>query len=108
MSGQLTGRLSNDFSGPEDSPAPKEPVVSHAFEKASGEIFPRLSGTKLFVIRKKSQPQFWSRSTEHGCGWTDGFPKQAFSKSEMLKELQVLIDEGYWTDVTVCALQMVI
>jgi hypothetical protein len=48
----------------------------------------------LFVIKKSDQNQYWVRSGEHGCGWNPHFPKQAFSKSELAKEILFLLSSG--------------
>lgn len=72
--------------------------------RPSGTILPEMRSTRLFVIKKKDQPQFWNCSGEHGCGWNDGTPKQAFSPSELVTELRRLIDEGWWNDIVVSQL----
>lgn len=50
--------------------------------------------TKLFVIKKSDCDQYWLCSSEHGSGWHEGYPKQAFSRSELTKEMRRLTDKG--------------
>lgn len=61
-------------------------------------------GSGLFVIeqvRSDSERFFWNCSTEHGCGWHSGHPKQAFSKSELSREIFEMIDRGFFCAVTI-------
>ena len=60
--------------------------------------------TRLFVVRKRFQEQFWTCSSEHGSGWNDGHPKQSFSPSELTREIRRLIDQGWMTDLIVIEL----
>jgi hypothetical protein len=48
----------------------------------------------LYVIRDASSGYFWNCSTEHGTGWNEGTPKQAFSPSEVGNELRRVLDYG--------------
>lgn len=61
--------------------------------------------TRLYVIEQANRPDaervFWNCSTEHGCGWHPGNPMQAFSPSELAKELRRLIDQDWFCDVVV-------
>lgn len=61
---------------------------------------------RLFVIAQRGRDLYWSCSTEHGCGWTPHHPKQAFSPSELGKEIRRLIDEGWWADCEVFQLRI--
>ena len=38
---------------------------------------------------------YWICSSEHGSGWTDQ-PKQTFSKSELCKQIALLIEHGWF------------
>lgn len=63
----------------------------------------------LFVIRTTSKsdakPQYWSCSTEHGTGWC-AQPKQAFTKSELSKEIFQIIDRGWFQSIEIVELQI--
>ena len=49
----------------------------------------------LFVIETTGTERlFWTCSSEHGCGWQPHQPKQAFSKSELCKQLASMIENG--------------
>ena len=48
----------------------------------------------LYVIKKSSCEQYWMCSSVHGTGWNPHHPKQAFSKSELAKEVRRLVDNG--------------
>jgi len=61
--------------------------------------------SRLFVIKKRYQDQFWCCSTEHGSGWSEGHPKQSFSPSEVTKEIRRLID-SHWNDVILIELKL--
>jgi len=50
--------------------------------------------SNLFVIKKSILHQYWMCSSEHGTGWNPHYPKQAFSRSELAKEIRRLIDNG--------------
>jgi hypothetical protein len=52
----------------------------------------------LFVIKQIGREMYWTCSSEHGSGWQEGDPKQAFTKSELSKEVYRLIDKGWWVD----------
>jgi hypothetical protein len=60
----------------------------------------------LFVIAKQSgaEAQYWACSTEHGCGWHPGTPKQSFTKSELSREIFRLIDQGWFADCRILQL----
>lgn len=58
----------------------------------------------LFVIKKKGQDQYWACSGEHGSGWCDRHPKQSFTKSELQKQIYLLIDKGWFTDLEILQL----
>lgn len=62
---------------------------------------PSPSPTQLFVIQKAGRPLFWHCSTEHGCGWHEGHPKQSFSKSELSREIVRMIERGYFTAIEI-------
>jgi hypothetical protein len=50
---------------------------------------------RLFVIESTwpaDRPSYWARSSEHGTGWHEGWPKQAFSPSELATEIRWMID----------------
>ena len=57
--------------------------------------------TRLFVIEREGAggPAWWCCSPEHGSGWHDKYPKQAFSKSELVREIARLIEEGWMPSV---------
>lgn len=60
---------------------------------------------KLFVIERTASDGkgklYWACSTEHGAGWHSGYPKQAFSRSELTAEIRRLIDEGWFCDAMI-------
>lgn len=64
-----------------------------------------MNKTRLYVIEQSGRAEhdrvFWSCSSEHGCGWNPGNPKQAFSPSELTAQLRSMIDHGYICDVIV-------
>lgn len=60
--------------------------------------------TRLFVIRKRGTDQFWNGSGEHGSGWNPGHPKQAFSPSELTKQIRLLIDRDWFADCEILEL----
>lgn len=62
--------------------------------------------TRLFVIRKRGQDQYWTCSSEHGSGWHDRHPKQAFSPSELAREIRRLIDQGWMAEVVISELRL--
>jgi hypothetical protein len=49
---------------------------------------------------------YWCCSSEHGSGWTPHQPKQAFSRSELTKEIRRLIEEGWFTDLEILQLSI--
>lgn len=60
--------------------------------------------TRLFVIeqvRSDQQRHFWNCSTAHGCGWSSDFPKQSFSKSELVNEIYNLIDRDLFSTIVI-------
>lgn len=59
--------------------------------------------TKLYIIKKYTQEQYWTCSTEHSTGWATR-PKQAFSPSELTREIRRLIDNDWWCDCTIIEL----
>ena len=62
--------------------------------------------SRLFVIKKRGQNQYWCNSCQHGCGWYDRLPKQSFSPSELTAQLRLLIDEGWFLECEVIELQL--
>lgn len=62
--------------------------------------------TRLFVIRKRKTDQFWNSSTEHGTGWNDGYPKQAFSPSELTEQIRLLVDNDWLTGCEILELSI--
>jgi len=66
----------------------------------------RPSDSRLFVIRKVGQAQYWTCSPEHGSGWNVLHPKQAFSKSELSKEIFRLIDLGWFCPIEIIELKI--
>lgn len=48
----------------------------------------------LFVIKKSDCEQYWTCSLEHGSGWNPHVPKQAFTKSELSKEVFRITENG--------------
>lgn len=60
----------------------------------------------LFVIRQLGRKLYWCCSTEHSCGWTEHQPKQAFSKSELSKQVFNMIDRGCWCDIEILELSI--
>lgn len=63
--------------------------------------------TRLFVIKKIGTNQFWNCSHNHGTGWwNSGHPKQAFSPSELTKEIRVMIDNDWFADCEILVLQV--
>lgn len=63
-----------------------------------------LRDVPLFVIERVgvgNERQYWACSSEHGSGWHPGYPKQAFSRSELTKEIRRLIDQGWFTDCVI-------
>ncbi len=68
------------------------------------QLMPSPQSVRLFVIRQRGRKLYWSCSTEHSCGWTDGHPKQSFSPSELTKQIRLLIDEGWFADIEILEL----
>jgi len=71
------------------------------------DIERRASG--LFVIqmvRSDGNRHFWTCSTTHGCGWNPDHPKQAFSKSELSREIFQMIDRGRFCPIIIRQLVM--
>jgi hypothetical protein len=62
--------------------------------------------SRLFVIKKRGQNQYWNNSSEHGCGWNDRHPKQSFSPSELTKSLRLLIDQGWFVECEIIELRL--
>jgi hypothetical protein len=62
--------------------------------------------TRLFVIRKQGSNQYYACSSEHGCGWNPGHPKQAFSPSELTAQLRVMIDNDWLENVEILQLHL--
>jgi hypothetical protein len=62
--------------------------------------------SRLFVIKKRGQNQYWNNSSEHGCGWNDRYPKQSFSPSELTKGLRLLIDQGWFVECEIIELRL--
>lgn len=60
----------------------------------------------LFVIRQLGRDLYWNCSTEHGCGWNPQRPKQAFSKSELTREILRLIEGGDLSSVEIIQLRL--
>lgn len=61
-------------------------------------------GSGLFVIeqsRTDKERVFWNCSTEHGCGWNPGHPKQAFTKSELSREIFRMVDKGLFSTLII-------
>lgn len=73
--------------GPTPEPAPTP---------APAPAPPPVARTDLYVIQRSQgrdrPPQFWACSSEHGTGWHDGTPKQAFTKSEISTTLLAIAD----------------
>ena len=66
-------------------------------------------GSGLFVIeqlRTDTDRAFWECSTEHGCGWSLQKPKQAFSKSQLAREIASMIDRGTFCTVVIRELSL--
>src|ERR1700733_2758795 len=66
-------------------------------------------GSGLFVIeqlRSDNDRHFWNCSSEHGCGWNPHHPKQAFSKSELSREIFQMIDRGLFCPIVIRELVM--
>ncbi len=59
---------------------------------------------RLYIIKQRGRDSFWGNSSEHGCGWHPDYPKQAFSKSELAKEIQSMIAGGYFVDCEILEL----
>jgi hypothetical protein len=59
----------------------------------------------LYVIKQRNRELYWCCSAAHGCGWTPR-PKQAFSKSEIKKEIEFLIERDWFTPVDVMQLSI--
>lgn len=62
--------------------------------------------SRLFVIRQLGRDLYWNCSTEHGCGWHPHYPKQAFSKSELVRELSRMIEAGIFQSVEIIQLRL--
>jgi len=60
----------------------------------------------LFVIRQSDRELYWNCSTEHGCGWNPQPPKQAFSKSELAREILRLIEGGDLSSIEIIQLRL--
>lgn len=53
----------------------------------------------LFVIvQQGSEPLYWTCSIDHGCRWSPGKPKQAFTPSELTKAIRMLINSDWFND----------
>lgn len=61
--------------------------------------------SKLFVIKKRNQNQYWNSSPGHGTGWNPNHPKQAFTKSELAHQVWVLA-ANHWTDIEIIELDI--
>lgn len=65
-----------------------------------------MSKSKLYVIKQIGQDHYWCNSAIHGCGWTLRYPKQAFSRSELLKEISLALDKDYFTSIEIWELRL--
>ncbi len=76
---------------PANAPRPAPPATAYAPAPPSP-----VARTDLYVIQrsqgKDRPPQFWACSAEHGTGWHDGTPRQAFTKSEISTTLLTIAD----------------
>lgn len=57
----------------------------------------------LYVIRQKGHETYWANSSEHGCGWRDKEPRQAFSRTELQAEIGNMMDRGWFVDCEIIA-----
>lgn len=52
----------------------------------------------LYIIERvhhyPSHRTYWNCSSEHGAGWNEDYPKQAFSQSELTREITRLAEAG--------------
>ncbi len=62
--------------------------------------------SRLFVIKKRGQNQYWNNSSEHGCGWNDRHPSQSFPPRELTANLRLLIDQGWFVECEIIELQL--
>ena len=58
----------------------------------------------LFIIAQRGRRMYWTCSTEHGCGW-NSVAKQSFSKSELVREIGRMIDDGHFQNIEVLKLR---
>ena len=72
-----------------------------------GETYPSKKRNKcqLFIIKQIGRAMFWNCSTEHGCGWHSGYPKQAWSKSELTAEIGKMIERDYFQNCEIVELE---
>jgi len=61
--------------------------------------------TKLFLIRQSANGHYWTCSSEHGTGWVS-VPKQAFSPSELTRNLRLLIDNEWFSTCEILELHI--
>jgi hypothetical protein len=80
----------------------EEAVTGDTFIKTSWRDTSKIP---LYVIKQKGRDLYWCCSAAHGCGWTSP-PKQAFSRSEVRKELQFLIEKNWFTPVDIIQLSI--
>ncbi len=82
-------------------PTTTQPTVQTTVPKESPHM-----RSRLFVIKRRGQNQYWNNSAEHGCGWNDSHPKQSFSPSELTAQIRLLIDQGRFVQCEIIELQL--
>ncbi len=67
-----------------------------------------LNKSHLYIITRKSgnETVVFNCSSEHGTGWNPHYPKQAFSKSELITMLRMMLEEGWASGVGIIELQI--
>lgn len=86
-------------------PATTQPTVQPTAQAATPKEYPHMR-SRLFVIKRRGQNQYWNNSAEHGCGWNDHHPKQSFSPSELTAQIRLLIDQGRFVQCEIIELQL--
>ena len=76
-------------------------VIQHAGQNAGA------SGLYVIMRYSEGEARYWNCSTEHGTGWHPRHPKQAFSKSELIEAIRLMVYEGWWVSGTaICELHI--
>lgn len=75
------------------------------WEDAKTETAPKTKKSQLFVIKQRGRDMFWNCSAEHGSGWNQGWPKQAWSKSELANEIRLMIERNFFQDCEILELK---